>query len=193
MRALALLLAAATLAAGCLGTQGATLAPQSAAATHVVGEDGAPIPYATYALLAAGAPVARGSAGLDGALWLPVLAWDTIVLSATGFEARALSRADLGAPTVALARAGSIDPLDATPTLRMLPPHEFDPYVFGPQAACSLRNTCGLSEPVLENAPNGVVYASATCCVGGSPPVWVSRDAGASWGTLDTPGVREAV
>ncbi|HUR68957.1 MAG TPA: hypothetical protein VM370_06890, partial [Candidatus Thermoplasmatota archaeon] len=47
--------------------------------------------------------------------------------------------------------------------------------------------------PVLENAPNGVVYASATCCVGGSPPVWVSRDAGASWGTLDTPGVREAV
>jgi hypothetical protein len=44
---------------------------------------------------------------------------------------------------------------------------------------------CGkFGEPVLEVAGDGTVWASATCCVGRSPPIWVSRDGGESFQLL---------
>ena len=44
---------------------------------------------------------------------------------------------------------------------------------------------CGaFGEPVIEVAGDGAVWASATCCVGRSPPIWVSRDGGASFELL---------
>lgn len=40
-----------------------------------------------------------------------------------------------------------------------------------------LQGDCGaFGEPVIEIAGDGTVWASATCCVGRSPPIWVSRD-----------------
>lgn len=42
---------------------------------------------------------------------------------------------------------------------------------------CEFYN-CGTSEPVLEVASDGSVYVSGTCCVGQSPPIWVSRELG---------------
>jgi hypothetical protein len=44
---------------------------------------------------------------------------------------------------------------------------------------------CGqFGEPVIEVAGDGAVWASATCCVGRSPPIWVSRDGGATFSLL---------
>lgn len=47
---------------------------------------------------------------------------------------------------------------------------------------------CGLSEPTLEVAGDGTLYYSAVCCIGGAPPVWVSRDDGETWQDLETTG-----
>lgn len=44
---------------------------------------------------------------------------------------------------------------------------------------------CGqFGEPVIEVAGDGTVWASATCCVGRSPPIWTSRDGGESFQLL---------
>lgn len=189
------LLVVALVLSGCVAP-GSTLDALSAGATvRVVDAEGAPVPYAAWALLARDTVVARGDAGPAGEFLIPAIAHDAITVSASGFAPATYGNAgDIPALTVELARASA--PLafeDPTPGLHLLGGHLFDPYVLGPEAACAYRNTCGLSEPVIENAPGDVVYASSTCCIGGSPPVWVSRDAGASWDTLDTPGVREAV
>jgi len=39
----------------------------------------------------------------------------------------------------------------------------------------------GFGEPVIEVAGDGTVWASATCCIGRSPPIWTSRDGGESF------------
>ncbi|MCA1811524.1 MAG: hypothetical protein LC623_05885, partial [Halobacteriales archaeon] len=47
------------------------------------------------------------------------------------------------------------------------------------------QGSCGaFGEPVIEVAGDGTVWASATCCVGRSPPIWVSRDGGRSFHLL---------
>ncbi|MBI2078102.1 MAG: carboxypeptidase regulatory-like domain-containing protein [Euryarchaeota archaeon] len=55
---------------------------------------------------------------------------------------------------------------------------------------------CGdFGEPVVEVAGDGAIWASATCCVGPSPPIWVSRDGGITFKVLDGEGtgvVRDA-
>lgn len=184
------LLTLALLAAGCLAPGAQLTASGLAEGVRVLDEAGAPVPYASVTLLVGEAPVARLSTDAAGVVPTVAVAFERVLVAATGFEPLTLDALE---SDIILARASSADALDASPVLRVLPPYDFGGYVFGPEQACDLRNTCGLSEPVLENAPGDVVYASSTCCVGGSPPVWVSRDAGATWDTLDTPGVREAV
>ncbi len=51
---------------------------------------------------------------------------------------------------------------------------------------------CGLGEPTLEVDGAGTVYVSGVCCLTVAPPVLVSRDGGATFSALETPGVREA-
>lgn len=51
---------------------------------------------------------------------------------------------------------------------------------------------CGLGEPTLEVDGAGTIYVSGVCCLTVAPPVLVSRDGGASFEPLETPGVREA-
>ncbi len=51
---------------------------------------------------------------------------------------------------------------------------------------------CGLGEPTLEVDGRGTVYVSGVCCLTVAPPVVVSRDGGATFSPLSTPGVREA-
>ena len=184
LRRLVLLALLAPAVAGCLApSEAITAASLPAGGIRVVDEAGAPIPYAVVTYLLGDAVVARGQT---------TLAFDRVLVAAKGYVRREVEASQLGEPVV-LRAAEAVDPLDAAPVLSVLPPHTFDPYVFGPEAACGARNTCGLSEPVIEAAPGGVLYASGVCCVGGSPPVWVSRDAGASWQDLETPGTREAI
>jgi hypothetical protein len=74
------------------------------------------------------------------------------------------------------------------PALEFLPPVRLscraeDPINQAQDAA--FRANCGaFGEPVIEVAGDGTVWASATCCVGRSPPIWVSRDAGRSFHLL---------
>ena len=156
-----------------------------------------PIAYATWTLFRDALRVAAGDVGPTGRAIVPAVGDAMLRVEAAGYLAGGAMSAGGSDPHVfELARVDAADVAtteDLQPGLRLLTPHLFDGYVLGPEEACAYRNTCGLSEPVLENAPDDVVYASATCCVGGSPPVWVSRDAGVTWDTLDTPGVREAV
>ena len=189
----ALLLLALPLA-GCLDLSGgATVDAAALAGTplQVVDAAGAPVGDAAVTLLAGERVVARASTALDGTLRLPAVAFDGAVVAASGFAPRVLDLAALAQPVVLEAAAGA-EASDATPGLRMLPPHDFGSIALGPPQLCDHRNTCGLSEPVTEVAGEGSIYVSSTCCVGAAPPVWVSRDGGATWSTLDTPGVREA-
>jgi hypothetical protein len=51
---------------------------------------------------------------------------------------------------------------------------------------------CGLGEPTMEVDSRGHIYVSAVCCLTVPPPVYVSRDGGATFQELATPtGVRE--
>lgn len=52
---------------------------------------------------------------------------------------------------------------------------------------------CGLGEPTMEVDSRGHIYVSAVCCLTVSPPVYVSRDGGATFQELVTPTqVRES-
>ncbi|MEK6985313.1 MAG: hypothetical protein AABX89_02895 [Candidatus Thermoplasmatota archaeon] len=52
---------------------------------------------------------------------------------------------------------------------------------------------CGLGEPGIEVDGVGTIYVTGVCCLTNSPPIYVSRDGGVTFTTLDTPtGVREA-
>lgn len=50
--------------------------------------------------------------------------------------------------------------------------------------AVNSRSCDGFGEPVLDVAGDGAIWYSATCCVGRSPPIWVSRDGGVSFQLL---------
>lgn len=52
---------------------------------------------------------------------------------------------------------------------------------------------CGLGEPSIEVDALGQIYVTGVCCIGSAPPMYVSRDDGATFQELLTPtGVREA-
>jgi hypothetical protein len=81
------------------------------------------------------------------------------------------------------------EPTDLTPAalpLSFLPPVDLVCPTEGTAAVLNAAfGDCGkFGEPVIEVAGDGAVWASATCCVGRSPPIWVSRDGGASFGLL---------
>ncbi len=64
---------------------------------------------------------------------------------------------------------------------------------FGTNCQDSLDDgDCGLGEPSVEVDGDGTIYVSGVCCLTTAPPVYVSRDGGETFQTLDTPGVREA-
>ncbi len=64
---------------------------------------------------------------------------------------------------------------------------------FGTSCQDSLDDgDCGLGEPSIEVDGAGTIYVSGVCCLTTAPPVYVSRDGGETFTTLDTPGIREA-
>lgn len=186
----ALLVLVVLLSAGCIdAVRPAGLVQDGTVSVRVLDEDGAPVAYAAVTFLLEGMPVGAATTGREGVAWSLASA-DEVLVSATGY---ATMRAPLGADVVLASGGPDAAMDDASPVLRMLPPHDFGATSLGPDALCGTRNTCGLSEPVVEVAGDGAIYASGTCCVGKAPPVLVSRDGGASWTELKTPGIREAV
>lgn len=77
-------------------------------------------------------------------------------------------------------------PLAGLPDLRFLPPVDLLCPADGVQyAVLDTLGDCGaFGEPVIEVAGDGTVWASATCCVGRSPPIWRSSDGGQSFDLL---------
>ena len=177
------------LSAGCVdAVRPAGVALGEGATLRVLDADGAPVAYAAVTFLAAGAPVGVATTDANGAATAPAAA-DEVVVSATGYL---LARARPSGDVVLERGEAAAEAADATPVLRVLPRHDFGVVYLGPEVLCERQNTCGLSEPVVEVAGDGTIYASSTCCVGKAPPVWASRDGGATWKELTTPGVREA-
>ncbi len=84
--------------------------------------------------------------------------------------------------------AAAADPLAGLtlPELRFLPPVDLVCRQEGLAAVQdSVQGECGaFGEPVIEVAGDGTVWASATCCVGRSPPIWRSVDGGANFDLL---------
>lgn len=72
------------------------------------------------------------------------------------------------------------------PTLRFLEPVDLVCPTEGlAQIQNQVHGECGaFGEPVIEVAGDGTIWASATCCVGRSPPIWVSRDGGLHYDLL---------
>jgi hypothetical protein len=174
----------APLLAGCLG---ASLdAASVAGSVRVVDAAGAPLPEAAATLLdATGAPVALVPVDAEGRLPLAALAPAARVLvSAPGHAS--WSGAPAGLPSVlALADlAQAVLPGDAEPALRFLPPLLLGRAYLADQPGTCAAYNCGASEPSVEVAGDGTVYATGVCCVGKSPPIWASRDGGATFQAL---------
>jgi hypothetical protein len=95
--------------------------------------------------------------------------------------------------------AAATDPASAIPALRFRPTIDLGskarPGAFGTNCQDSLTDgDCGLGEPQVEVDSRGTVYVSGVCCLTVPPPVYVSRDAGATFTDLATAtGVREAL
>lgn len=184
----AALLAVALTLAGCLAPSESLLLADVAGGAVVVGPDGAPVPFAAVTALGpAGALrlLATDAAGaFDPALLPP--GTSAVLVSAPRLAPQEVAL-PLPARIALAAEAGAPLADDAAPLLRFLPPLDLGgglAWSVDPAGASCERNNCGLSEPVLEVAGDGTIYASATCCVGKAPPVWASRDGGATFEEL---------
>jgi hypothetical protein len=195
---LAVALAAAALA-GCLGDEadpgaGTSAAPGSQAAVAVVDEAGEPVAFPQATLLdASGDAVVTRSGGPNGTI--------TLSPAPAGAEAAVVTAPDRGTARVGLddvpaslelpAEEEAPPPSDGTPVLDFLDPDTLGTaHLGGQEETCNVYN-CGASEPVLEVAGDGTIYASGTCCIGESPPIWYSEDGGATWERLEGDALRD--
>jgi hypothetical protein len=188
------LLASLVLAPVLAGCMGPTLdAATLETGVRVVDGSGAALPQAAATLLdGRGSPLALVPADADGRLPLAALsAAARVVVSAPGHASWSGAPGDLPAVVTLAALAGAVLPDDADPVLRFLEPLLLGrAYLLDDPATCAVSN-CGASEPSVEVAGDGTVYATGVCCVGKSPPIWVSRDGGATFQELEGDALRE--
>lgn len=190
---LALVLAGPALA-GCFAPAGLDAAALEAGVA-VVGPSGDPLAEAAATLLdASGATLALLGADAGGILVFPALEGVAeVAVSAPGHESwRGAPSALPALITLAALARGAVAPDDAEPVLRFLEPKLLGrAYLADDKATCAFHN-CGASEPSVEVAGDGTVYATGVCCVGKSPPIWVSRDGGATFDALQGDALRES-
>lgn len=152
--------------------------PEPAAIVTVLDPLGSPVPFALVTLLdGTGAARLAFNADAEGAFATAGLpTFDHLVVAAAG-----------------QGQATASQPLPAS--IRLAPSEELAPVLAfrNPvELLCTTpdqlpTNGCGaFGEPVVEVAGDGAIWASATCCVGKSPPIWVSRDGGHSFKQLRT-------
>jgi hypothetical protein len=195
---LALVLLLAALVAGCLTPlELPPVEPPSVIKLELTDSSGAPLAFAQVVGLQGDTPLVITSTGLDGKakLRLPE-GVDQILVHKADHWAITNGVPARGEMKVALGAGASGSP--EIPVLAFRTPLDLGSmeYLLAVGTACldSLPNKdCGLGEPSVEVDAAGLIYASGVCCIGGAPPVYVSRDDGLSFEPLATPsGIREA-
>ncbi|HVL88436.1 MAG TPA: hypothetical protein VM681_10615 [Candidatus Thermoplasmatota archaeon] len=162
--------------------------------TRIVDAFDEPLAFAAVAAFGASdALLAILSADADGVLHhatLPPLArW--IAVSAAGHETWRSEAADL--PAVAKLAPRPPGSLGAEVAgLSFHAPVLLGKAFLAHQPMTCAAYNCGASEPVVEIAADGAIYASGTCCIAQSPPVWVSRDGGKTFAPLRGDVLRES-
>lgn len=187
-------LLAAPLLAGCVETPGLTASGADGASVRVVDAAGQPLAGAAATRLdALGVPLALVPADPDGRIPLAALApAASLLVSAPGHASWRGGPADLPATVVLAALAEAVQAADPEPALRFLEPRLMGKaHMADTPLTCSVWN-CGASEPSVEVAGDGSVYVTGVCCVGKSPPIWVSRDGGGTFAPLPGDLLRES-
>lgn len=197
MRRLPILFVLATLLtvplmAGCVEDPNRASVPTETplpASVQVVDEDGNPIAGALVSASAAGKPLLvlmTDATGRFSTAALP-LAATNVSIGAPGFVTLDFAIGDL--PAKVQLHVGISEAL--SPVFSFLPPVTLlcpsRPY---PAGKCD-----AFGEPVMEVAGDGTIWASATCCIGQAPPIWISTDGGLTFAALDggpTENVRQA-
>jgi len=184
--------------AGCIGEEDeleAANAPDDPTAhVAVVDADGDPVPGADASVLdGEGQPLRLGTADGEGLLDRTLLAGPGERLLVDGG-----ANGSFGGPLDEVGDVVQLDPPPEPATGGEEPVVGFEEpirlgtaYNLGNRASCEVNN-CGASEPVLETAADGTVYVSGTCCIGESPPIWVSRNGGESFKRLEGDLLRES-
>ncbi len=191
---LAIVLLVSTGLAGCLSADDAlTPAAVDVGTVQVVDGNGTGLAHAQVTALSMGDVVATLSADARGELNLAVLPATTsdVAVSASGFATWEGALSEVPSVLELEALEGPAVPVDDAPVLRFLEPVLLGgAYLGGVEGSCEFYN-CGASEPVLEVAGDGTIYASGVCCIGESPPIWFSTDGGATWRELPGDALRE--
>jgi hypothetical protein len=179
--------------AGCLGTDGSIETNEAATdapgLTQVVGHEGQPVAFAQVTAYGpTGDELAVTSANATGVVAEDAIApaAERVRIQADGHEPWEAAVDELPA-TLELANASSaaeLAPSTDSDALSLLRPLTLGAaYMADRPETCNVNN-CGASEPVIELAGDGTIYVSGTCCVGGSPPIWYSKDGGHSFQLL---------
>jgi hypothetical protein len=187
------ILVALTLA-GCAGDRPDALPPPPSPTVRVVDEAGAPVPYAQVSAAAGNTTLVAFNADEGGRFArasIPAAA-TTVSVAAPGLDAQSWSARDAVPDRVSLALAANAT-VSAPGLLRFRAP--VDLLCTTPDQVPG-RAECGqFGEPVVEVASDGTIWASAVCCIGKAPPIWISKDGGATFTQLrnpDTGLVRDA-
>jgi hypothetical protein len=180
---LALLMFAPALA-GCLtDAPGKTKGdPQGPAYVMVETPEGQPLGYAQATLVRNGTPLVIFSADANGRVLVPKgVSADSLIV---GFPGTQSMKLPLDALPAKVALRPLTSPANATALLNFLPSVNLECPTDAVATVLdeAFRRSCGgFGEPVMEVAGDGTIWASATCCIGRSPPIWISRDGGLSF------------
>ncbi|MDX1612007.1 MAG: carboxypeptidase-like regulatory domain-containing protein, partial [Candidatus Thermoplasmatota archaeon] len=199
LRFAAVLLLVTTALAGCIGAE-EPLDPASLTAEDatlsILDEAGAGVPMASLSALGAtGEALAVRSADTSGTLSLAGLPVSTaeVLVTAPGHEPWQGGLDELGETLILQAAGDGSEPVDeAAPVLTFLEPVLLGTAHLADQPTTCEAYNCGASEPVIEVAGDGTIYASGTCCIGESPPIWYSQDGGETFDLLEGDVLRES-
>ncbi len=166
-----------------------TLAP---GVVRVIGPDGGPAVFAPIVAYGPASTVlAVMSTDAEGRFDARVIPQGTVRVVIAPVGARSWSGDVHGLPAeITLTAAPSGTRLDV-PSLQFLEPLLMGRAYLGDQAASCAVSNCGASEPTVEVAGDGTIYVSGVCCIGKSPPIWVSRDGGATFTVLKGDPLRD--
>lgn len=184
---LAALLSVGALLAGC--TTPAPAAPPPSATIQVVADDGSRVPGAYVGITMGNETVAAFETDAAGTFPRAAVPPGAEVHVRQGVAVAHATAETLG-DRLQLLLAPEARPVPGT--LGFLPPVDLvcEPTPF------QVRGCGAFGEPQVEVAGDGTIWASAVCCIGQSPPIWTSRDGGATFQTLKagaSPGlVRDA-
>jgi hypothetical protein len=150
---------------------------------------GAALPGASVTLFASEKPIVLASTDSSGFFVISVLPGATeLVVEASGYASVRSSdlTSPLFFPLVAVDKPlGVVENLGLSIVRR----YELGSKAYMVPSSCTASDTtppydCGLSEPSIEIAGDGTIYATGVCCVGDAPPIWVSRDDGVTFTEL---------